>query len=143
MSTETLNPVSGSQAPENNESRRRVRTKPVSIDTLFKAIIKTYDIPSRQDIEKLSAQIDRLEKIIRQTSGRGYIATSGKEKSDRSEMTASGTVLKVIKNSRNGADFAKIQAKTGFEDKKLRNIIFRLNKIGRIKRKTRGVYIAA
>lgn len=143
MSTETPNSIQENQASENSSSRRRVRTKPVSIDSLFKTIIKSYDIPSRQDIEKLSAQIDRLEKLIRQTSGRGYVASAGKEKGDRSEMTASGTVLKVIKNSRNGADFAKIQAKTGFEDKKLRNIIFRLNKIGRIKRKTRGVYIAA
>lgn len=143
MSTETPNSIQENPASESAANRRRVRTKPVSIDSLFKAIIKGYDIPSRQDIEKLSAQIERLEKLIRQTSGRGYAPTAIKEKGDRSEMTASGTVLKVIKNSRNGADFAKIQAKTGFEDKKLRNIIFRLNKIGRIKRKTRGVYIAA
>ncbi len=143
MPTEAPNPMQENQESETIANRRRVRTKPVSIDSLFKTIIKSYDIPSRQDIEKLSAQIDRLEKLIRQTSGRGYAAVPGKEKGDRSEMTASGTVLKVIKNSRNGADFAKIQAKTGFEDKKLRNIIFRLNKIGRIKRKTRGVYIAA
>jgi len=143
MSAETPDSIQEEQIHETASNRRRVRTKPVSIDSLFKTIIKSYDIPSRQDIEKLSAQIDRLEKLIRQTSGRGYVPSAGKEKGDRSEMTASGTVLKVIKSSRNGADFAKIQAKTGFEDKKLRNIIFRLNKIGRIKRKTRGVYIAA
>lgn len=146
MSTETPNSIQEDQDHDTVGNRRRVRTKAVSIDSLFKTIIKSYDIPSRQDVEKLSAQIERLEKLIRQTSGRGYVAASapnGKEKGDRSEMTASGTVLKVIKSSRSGADFAKIQAKTGFEDKKLRNIIFRLNKIGRIKRKTRGVYIAA
>ena len=39
--------------------------------------------------------------------------------------------------------FSDIQAKTGFGDKKIRNIIFRLNKIGKIKRKSRGIYIAA
>jgi DNA-binding transcriptional regulator PaaX len=39
--------------------------------------------------------------------------------------------------------FAEIQAKTGFDEKKIRNIIFRLNKTGKIKRKTRGIYVAA
>ena len=121
-------------------SKRKV--KAVSIDSMFKAFMKSYDIPSRQDIEKLSAKIDRLEKLLKQTGGKAMkvAAVSDKEVLDRSDLTASGAVLKVIKNSRQGADFARIQAKTGFEDKKLRNIIFRLNKIGKIERKTRGIY---
>lgn len=124
-------------------SKKAPKNKSVNFDSMLKALIKSYDIPSKQDIEKLSTQIDRLEKLIRQTTGKGFAAGAAKGvgMADRSEMTASGTVLKVIKNSRQGADFAKIQEKTGFEDKKLRNIIFRLNKIGRIKRKTRGVYV--
>jgi hypothetical protein len=119
------------------------KTKAISIDSMFKTFMKSYDIPSRQDIDKLSAKIDRLEKLIRQTSGKTIKVTPGnseKEVVDKSDLTASGAVLKVIKNSRQGADFARIQAKTGFEDKKLRNIIFRLNKIGKIERKTRGIY---
>ena len=124
-------------------SKKAPKNKPVNFDSMLKALIKSYDIPSKQDIEKLSTQIDRLEKLIRQTTGKGFTVGAAKSAGlvDRSEMTASGTVLKVIKNSRQGADFAKIQEKTGFEDKKLRNIIFRLNKIGRIKRKTRGIYV--
>jgi hypothetical protein len=52
-------------------------------------------------------------------------------------------VYDAIKRARKGLGFSDIQAKTGFGDKKIRNIIFRLNKIGKIKRKTRGIYIAA
>ena len=118
--------------------------KTVNLDSMFKAIMKSYDLPSKQDVEKLSAKLDRIEKLIKQTSG-GKTAkiSNGKPKStvDRSELTSSGVVMKVIKNSRKGADFARIQLKTGFEDKKLRNIIFRLNKIGKIKREGRGVYV--
>ncbi len=120
--------------------------KTVNLDSMFKTIMKSYDLPSRQDIEKLSAKLDRIEKLIKQTAGGKAIkATNGKAKSsvDRSEMTASGVVMKVVKNSRKGADFSRIQLKTGFEDKKLRNIIFRLNKIGKIKREGRGVYVVA
>lgn len=119
------------------------KAKAVNIDSMFKAFLKSYDIPTKQDVEKLSAKIDRLEKLIKQTSGKTVRSTAGKEKDliDRSEMTASGAVLKVIRNSRQGADFERIQAKTGFEDKKLRNIIFRLNKIGKIQRRSRGIYV--
>ena len=58
-------------------------------------------------------------------------------------VTAVDMVFETIKRSREGMRFADIQAKTGFGEKKIRNIIFRLNKIGKIKRKSRGIYIAA
>ena len=51
--------------------------------------------------------------------------------------------LEVIKRFKKGVGFAEIQARTGFEEKKLRNIIYRLHKMGKIVRKTRGLYIAA
>jgi len=118
------------------------KPKGVSVDTVFKTFIKSFEIPSKQDIDKLSAKIDRLEKLIKQSGGKTMKMSSSAdgEVLDKSDLTASGAVLRVIKNSRQGADFARIQAKTGFEDKKLRNIIFRLNKIGKIERKTRGIY---
>jgi DNA-binding transcriptional regulator PaaX len=51
--------------------------------------------------------------------------------------------LEAIKRFKKGAGFAEIQVRTGFEDKKLRNVIFRLHKDGKIVRKSRGVYIAS
>jgi len=45
-----------------------------------------------------------------------------------------------MQSFRKGADLADIQAKTGFGEKKLRNIIFRLHKQGRIQRLSRGIY---
>ena len=117
--------------------------KNINLDTVFKTVMKSYDLPSKQDIEKLSAKLDRIEKLIQQkiVVNAKSSGNSAKRK-DRSEGTASGVVLNVVKNSRNGADFARIQLKTGFESKKLRNIIFRLNKIGRITRQARGIYVA-
>lgn len=120
------------------------KVKSVNVDSMFKAFIKSYDIATKQDVEKVSAKLDRLEKLLKQSPGKVVkAAPGGKENEvvDKADMTASGAVLKVIRNSRQGADFARIQAKTGFEDKKLRNIIFRLNKIGKIARKTRGIYV--
>jgi hypothetical protein len=58
-------------------------------------------------------------------------------------MTSSDKALEVIKRFRNGVGFADIQERTGFGDKKLRNIIYRLHKMNKIVRKSRGVYIAS
>ena len=57
------------------------------------------------------------------------------------KLTATDQVLKIVKASKKGVDIITIKEKTGFEDKKLRNIIFRANKEGKIKREDRGVYI--
>lgn len=109
-----------------------------------------YNIPTRQDIDKLMAKMDRLEILIKSSAisgkGRGTsgIKTArGKASTGRSAMTSFDMALEVIKRFRNGVGFAEIQSRTGFGDKKLRNIIFRLHKMGKIVRKSRGVYIAS
>ena len=56
--------------------------------------------------------------------------------------TAADKVYNVLKTFKTGADLADMQARTGFGKKKLRNIIFRLHKLGRIQRQSRGVYRA-
>jgi predicted transcriptional regulator of viral defense system len=57
------------------------------------------------------------------------------------KLTATDQVLKIVNTSKKGIDIISIKKKTGFGDKKLRNIIFRANKEGKIKREDRGIYI--
>ena len=54
--------------------------------------------------------------------------------------TATDAVLKVIKRHKKGVGLQKLMDRTGFDDKKIRNIVFRARKQGKIKRKGRGVY---
>lgn len=61
----------------------------------------------------------------------------------KKKEAASDKVLDVIKNQEEGADFKKIKAETKFDDKKIRNIIFRLHKLGQIEKVRRGVYKAS
>lgn len=58
-------------------------------------------------------------------------------------VTATDQVLKIIKRSKKGVDVPTLTKKTGFEDKKVRNIINRTLKQGKIKRVGRGVYVGA
>jgi hypothetical protein len=115
------------------------RVKAVSFDAMVKFFMLTYDIPSRKDLQKIMAKLDNLEVLIKNFGIKGgRLSMAG----NRSVITAFETVLQVIKSYEQGAGFEEIQEKTGFDEKKIRNIIFRLNKLGKIKRKTRGTYIA-
>ena len=57
--------------------------------------------------------------------------------------TAADTVLNAITGSKNGVSSADLAEKTGFDKKKLANIVFKLRKQGKIKSVGRGVYSKA
>ena len=116
--------------------------KAPSFDTVVKLFMRQYNIPTKKDVDRLMAKLDRLENLIQQSALRSDSA-GVRIGRPRTPMTAIDVVLDAIKRSKHGIDFASIQVKTGFEEKKIRNIIFRLNKIGKIKRKSRGIYVAA
>ena len=59
------------------------------------------------------------------------------------KLTATAEVLKVIKGHKRGVDIRKLKKKTGFADTKIRAIIYRASKEGKIKRLRRGVYTSA
>ena len=124
---------------ENPMPKRKGKTP--SFDAMVKIFMRQYNIPTKKDVERLMAKLDRLENLIKQSAVSPDNAGVRMGR-NRTAMTAIGVVLDAIKRSKQGIDFAAIQAKTGFDEKKIRNIIFRLNKIGKIKRKSRGIYIA-
>ena len=57
--------------------------------------------------------------------------------------TATDQVVKIIKRSKKGVDVPTLIKKTAFEDEKVRNIINRTLKQGKIKRIGRGTYVKA
>ena len=116
--------------------------KTPSFDAMVKFFMRQYHIPTKKDVDRLLARLDRLENILKQSalSPDNAAVRIGRRKT---ALTAIDVVLDVIKRSKQGIGFADIQAKTGFDEKKIRNIIFRLYKIGKIKRKSRGIYIAS
>jgi len=117
--------------------------KPISFDAMVKFFMQNYNIPTKKDVDKLMAKLDRLENLIKTAMASGGYPVKGHAGSSKTAVTAVDMVFDAIKRSRRGLGFSDIQAKTGFGDKKIRNIIFRLNKIGKIKRKRRGIYVAA
>jgi len=125
---------------ENPMPKRKGKTP--SFDWMVKFFMRQYNIPTKKDVDRLMAKLDRLENLIKQ-SALSPDNTGVRIGRRKTALTAINVVLDAIKRSKQGIGFAAIQAKTGFDEKKIRNIIFRLNKIGKIKRKSRGIYIAA
>ena len=110
-----------------------------SFDSLIKSFLTEYKVATTNDVSRIIDRLDRLERLFSKAAMEpGRLRKNG----DLSRMTsASSVVLSVIKDSKEGADFPQIKKKTGYDDKKLRNIIFRLNKIEKIKRLERGIYV--
>ncbi|MFH1103021.1 MAG: hypothetical protein V1714_04555 [Pseudomonadota bacterium] len=119
------------------------RGKSVSFDAMVKFFMQTYHVPTKRDVEKILEKIDQLEAIIKNVSEKNYrMAVKSRPAREKRAMTASDQVLEIIRRHKEGASFADIQNRSGFDEKKLRNIIFRLNKLKKINRKTRGRYIS-
>ena len=59
------------------------------------------------------------------------------------KVTDTDKVLNIIKRSKKGVDVPTLMKKTGFEEKKVRNIISRAFSQKKIKRVARGIYVGA
>jgi len=59
------------------------------------------------------------------------------------KVTAADTVYKAIAGLKNGTNTAALMKKTGFDQKKIANIIFKLKKQGKITSPKKGQYVKA
>ena len=127
------------------------------IDSLIKKTEQSLlrlKMPTRTEFNQLIKRIEALEKAVkgreqatRKTAGRGKGGQKAAAKErpasrGKSQITDSEKVLKIMRKYRAGLDVGTLKARTGFEDKKLRNIVFRLSKKGQIEKTGRGVYRA-
>ncbi len=64
-------------------------------------------------------------------------------KQKAAKLTATDQALNIIKRSKKGVDVPTLMKKTGFDDKKIRNIVSKAFSQGMIKRTGRGVYVGA
>jgi predicted Rossmann fold nucleotide-binding protein DprA/Smf involved in DNA uptake len=64
-------------------------------------------------------------------------------KTKKQPATAANAVLAIINRSKKGVNSATLAKKTGFDNKKIANIVFKLRKQGKVKSVGRGVYTKA
>ena len=57
------------------------------------------------------------------------------------QPTAADTVFRIIARYKKGANMATIKEKTGYDNKKIHNLVYKLKKLGKIKSEAKGVYM--
>jgi len=98
------------------------------------------------DLKKMAGQVERLAgKLEAQSKAKAKPAkkTVAKKVSKKTatQPTAADTVYKVIARLKKGANMAAIKQKTGYDNKKIHNLVYKLKKQGKIKSETKGVYV--
>ncbi len=118
---------------------------------MIKFFMIRFEIPTRQDIQRIMNRLDQMEKTIKKSAGNSKPRRTGSAPTTDSprrtvrdtSSNASEIVLKAIRESADGLCYADISEHTHFDEKKIRNVLHRLHKTGKIQRKSRGVYVAA
>jgi hypothetical protein len=96
-------------------------------------LIKEFDKGKKTKVKtKVTAKPARLKTIKKAPA-----------KKKPAKLTATDQVLGIINGSKNGVNTATLMTKTGFNQKKVTNILQRTYKQGKIKRVGKGVYVGA
>jgi hypothetical protein len=93
--------------------------------------------------EKLAAALGKAEKPKAKSAKTMTKARAVTKKAPVKAVaiTATDQVLNIINRSKNGVDTATLMKKTGFDQKKVRNILHRTYKQGKITRVGKGSYV--
>jgi len=123
----------------------------------FETFLKTVGDGLKMLAQGVNAIADRLDDFVESNKGgtagsrtNARTATSGKETSRRAAgrpgprgkkgASASDHVYEAMSRARGPVTIDMLAEKTGFEKKKLHNILYRLKKQGRIENVSKGVY---
>ncbi len=117
----------------------RSKGKSPSFDAMVKFFLQRYEIPTKKDFVRLMVRLENLEKLIGNSGGRRKV----RQTSAAARTSAADAVLALIASVSQGLGLKEIAGQTGYAEKKVRNIIYRLHREGRIRRQGRGLYGAA
>ena len=117
--------------------RKEFKAVEKKLEMLLKAVAKSGKAP------KAAARKSVTRKIVKTKIIKKAPAKKEAVKKTTLQATATEQILGIIKRFKKGVDVPTLKKKTGFDDKKVRNIVFRASKEGKIKKSGRGVYVGA
>ena len=109
-----------------------------ALEKKLEKLLNAYEKPQRP---KAARKVKR--RTVKAKTKRRAAAKKTTTRKKAPQVTATEQILKIVRRSRKGVNVPTLKAKTGFQDKKVRNIIFRASKEGKIKKVGRGIYVGA
>ena len=96
-------------------------------------------------VENLLKEFDKGKKTksVKTKLTKGVSTKKTPVKKRTAKLTATEKVLRIIRARKRGVNAATIMKRTGFDVKKVRNIVHRAFKQGKIKRAGKGIYVGA
>ena len=94
-------------------------------------------------LKTLNALTEKVKKVQSQLERSEPVKASKASPKRAKGKTAYDTVLEIINRSKKGVTTKQLKTKTGFNDKKIANIIFKARKEGKVKSEKKGLYIKA
>ncbi len=111
-----------------------------ALEKKLEKLLKAYEpMPKVKKVTKKKAV--KKAKTVKKASAKKAPAKKAIARKKAPPATATDKILTIIKRSKKGVDVLTLKKKTGFDDKKVRNIIFRASKEGKIKKSGRGIYV--
>ena len=105
----------------------------------LQAVLKSLNLATDK-VEKLMKKVKKLDKPQVSKKPRAKALPKAKKPKKTSDSDA---VLAIIKRFKTGVDGATLRKRTGFEGRKIRDIVYRLKKRGKIKVTGKGLYLKA
>lgn len=115
-----------------------------SVNKDLKALAKKVDklIIAVDQFEKSKASKKPQPKPVQVKTAKKAPAKKAAVK-ESGPVTAVDTVLAIINRSKKGVNTKTLMKKTGYNQKKISNLVFKLRKQGKIKSAAKGVYVKA
>ena len=93
--------------------------------------------------EKAKASKKAPIKTVKAKTTKSVPAKKPPVKRKSARLTATDQVLKILRGRKRGVNVATLMNRTGFDNKKIQNILHRTYKMGKIKRVGKGIYVGA
>ncbi len=125
---------------------KKLKQDLTTVNKELKALVKKTEslMKAADRVEKAQAAKPKKaspKKAIKQKAVKKVAAKKTPAKKKASKLTGTDKVLNIINSSKNGVTTQTLIKKTGFDAKKIRNMIFRATKMGKIKSVSRGIYV--
>ena len=120
-----------------------------NVMTIFKKNLQSLQKEIKALEKKMEKLIVAAQKSKKPATGKKTLAKSVKAKATKkapakkraAKLTATDQVLQILKGRKRGVSVATLMEKTGFDSKKVQNILQRTYKQGKIKRVGKGPYV--